>query len=451
MKPKQTLPEKPSLLSEGYFRAVFEQTDRMLFTVDVETGHVVSFNNKTHQQLGYSRKAFSKLKLSDFSTGDTSGPEKRPLRPFNKNGEGDVRTQYRTKKGALLDVRVRIKAMTHAKKTWLLFDAQEISARKLSDKFKRLSTAIFEAATEAILVTDAEGTILSVNPAFTRITGYSAAEVLGKNPRILQSGRQNKAFYKKMWGAIHAHGHWQGEIWNRRKNGKIYPEWLSITAVKDEEDHSVQYAALFSDITQRKAGQAKLERQAYYDPLTRLPNRTLFLERLSQAIKLTRRNQGKAALIFVDLDRFKAVNDSLGHTAGDAILKQSADRLLACVRETDTVARTGGDEYLIVLTNINSKEEASIVAQKILEQFSAPFIVNRRKVALGASIGIAMVPENGEEHRTLIENADLAMYRSKTTGRNTHYFFHPIMKKTAKQNAEKKRAPRKPAHSRTPS
>ncbi len=432
MRSKQQKQIEAPPLSETLYQTLFEQSDRFLFVVDPKTGRLVSFNDKLRQCLEYTRKDFSHLNFSDFVIGESTKTATPNLLILNAKGLGAFRARYRTRKGALLDVQVRAKRITLKRKPVLLFDAHEIAARKLSDQFKRLSTAIFEAATEAILVTDVEGNILAVNPAFTRITGYSAEEVLGKNPKILQSGRQDKAFYKKMWETICTEGHWQGEIWNRRKNGKIYPEWLSITAVKDEEDHSVQYAALFSDITQRKAGEAKLEFQAYYDSLTRLPNRTLFLERLSQAIKQTRRNDSKAALLFVDLDRFKAVNDHMGHAAGDTVLKMSAARLQACVRETDTVARSGGDEFLIVLTNIKTKEQAARVAKEILVQFAAPFQIKGRKASLGASIGIAMVPEDGEQGSTLIENADLAMYRSKTSGRNLHHFYDKKMKKEEK-------------------
>lgn len=282
------------------------------------------------------------------------------------------------------------------------------------------------------MVSDPNGNILTINQAFTKITGYSADEVVGKNARILQSGRHTKGFYEEMWQAMTGVGHWRGEVWNRRKNGEVYPEWLSITSVKGSEEETVQYIGLFSDITKLKQDEEKLYFQAHYDPLTKLPNRMLILERLSQAVKRARREKKRAALFFVDLDRFKHVNDSFGHVAGDEILKKAAHRLLSCVRETDTIGRSGGDEFIVVLPDIEGRKEASFVAKKIIEKLSHPFQLEGQEIFLGASVGIAIVPDDSEEEDLLLKNADMAMYKAKASGRSTFCFFSDKMEEIAK-------------------
>lgn len=427
MKKQEEVSEKTVPIPNDPYQSILEQTHSALFVVEPNTGRVIFFNNNAHRHLGYTREEFSKLKIFDFNPLQSDEETKKLLEAIGIKGTHIYKTKIRTKAGKMQSVQFTAKQITIDGNTFLLLEGHEIAERKLSERFKRLSTAIFDAAAEAILVTDDDQNIISVNPAFTRITGYPPEEVLGENPKILQSGKHNRAFYKAMWKAIHTTGHWQGEIWNRRKNGETYPEWLSIMAVEDDREHIIQYIGLFSDISQRKAGELRLEHQAYYDPLTNLPNRILFMERLGQAIRQARRNRSKAACLFVDLDRFKPVNDVFGHHAGDQVLKMTSERLLSCVRETDTVARSGGDEFLVVLTNIKEREEASIVAREILAKLSDPFQLKGDKTSIGASIGITIVPDDSEKESVLINNADKAMYRSKDSGRNTYYFFNRKM------------------------
>ncbi|MFQ5597428.1 MAG: putative bifunctional diguanylate cyclase/phosphodiesterase [Nitrospiria bacterium] len=421
---------------EDRYRALFEWSEDIVLVVDPQTGRLFDFNNNANTRLGYTRRVFAKMRVGDFVIMQPEDNVAKRLETLRAKGSDRFQMRFRTQSGAVREVYVGSKTIVLEGKDYLRWHCREISRGTLSETFKHLSTAIFNASSEAILITNSEKKIISVNPAFTKITGYAAEEVLGKNPKILQSGRHDQGFYKEMWKRINALGHWQGEIWNRRKNGETYPEWLSITAVEDEENHVVQYTAVFSDITQRKAGETKLKLQAYYDPLTKLPNRILLLERLSQAIKQTRRKKCKAALLFVDLDRFKQVNDTLGHQFGDGILKMSAEKLVASVRETDTVARAGGDEFLIVLTEIKGREEASMVAKEILARFSDPFEMEGHHISLGASIGISIVPDDSMEGLVLIDKADMAMYQSKTSGRNSHHFFSHKMNKTAKDRTD---------------
>ncbi len=301
---------------------------------------------------------------------------------------------------------------------------QGIAAHKKAEKKEYLATTLINAANEAIISTDLHGNILSVNPAFSRITGYSVEEVIGKNPSILKSKRHDKGFYKAMWDKITTSGHWAGEIWNRRKNGEIFPEWLSITALKDKQGNVIQYVAFYIDITGRKEDETKLYRRAHYDELTGLPNRTLFKERLLQNIKLTKRNRKKSALLFLDLDKFKQVNDTFGHMAGDRILNEAGKRMLTCIREADTVARYSGDEFLVILSDITDRKDSVVVTNKIIEKLSSPFLINDRNISISASIGITIIPDDGEEIAVLLNNADRAMYQAKSLGRNRFYFFN---------------------------
>ncbi|MDD5242105.1 MAG: EAL domain-containing protein [Sulfuricella sp.] len=287
----------------------------------------------------------------------------------------------------------------------------------------KLADKIFEYASEGVLITSPQGNILNVNNAFTTVTGYSREEVLGKSPGLLNSGRQDATFYRAMWQALLETGRWQGEIWNRRKNGEIYLEWLSITAVKDDENRPTHYVAIFSDITTVKENEQRIHNLAYFDALTELPNRVLFQDRLQQAMARAERDHKLVALMLLDLDRFKLINDTLGHTAGDVLLMDAAGRIGECVRESDTVARLGGDEFTVILPDMDNAISASQVAQKIIDTLAMPFTLEGRQVFITASIGISLYPSNGESVETLTKAADIAMYHAKEQGRNNYQFF----------------------------
>jgi len=312
----------------------------------------------------------------------------------------------------------------------LLLAVTDLTERKRAEEKLRLAATVFEASTESIMVTDARGTIKAVNGAFARTTGYTPREVIGRNPRILKSGRMLAEYYAGLWHTLTETGYWEGEIWNRRKDGKIYHEWLTVTAVC-EDGQVVEYVAVFSDITRRRLSAEEIHYQAHYDSLTHLPNRNLLLERLGQAIRQHEREPQKFALLFVDLDRFKNVNDTLGHIAGDRLLQETAQRLLGCVRASDTVARQVGDEFAILLQDIERSTDAARVAAKILGKLAQPFDLDGQSAYVGASIGIALFPDDGLESAQLSRNADLAMQRAKETGRNTFQFFEPAMTEAA--------------------
>ncbi len=276
---------------------------------------------------------------------------------------------------------------------------------------------------EGVIVTDAERHILLVNASFCRVTGYSREESLGQNPKMLQSGRHSQEFYALMWNQLQKLGSWEGEIWNRRKSGEVYPEWLSIAVVKNEKQEITHYLAIFADITNRKLAEQRLKDLAHFDPLTGLPNRVLYHDRLHQALALARRRQDKVALLFIDLDQFKSVNDTLGHSVGDALLLKTAEVLKTCVREVDTVARVGGDEFTVILSGIAREEDASHVAQKILQAFSHPLVVAGISLRTTPSIGIALSTGEHEDIETLHSHADKAMYEVKRQGRNAYGFY----------------------------
>ena len=283
---------------------------------------------------------------------------------------------------------------------------------------ERIASDVFEHALEGMLVAGRDGLIIKVNPAFTSTTGYSAEEAIGRNPSMLQSGRQDAAFYRRFWHALNTRGQWQGEIWNRRKNGEVYPEWLNIIAVHDEMGLVEHYVAIFSDITERKRQEALITYQAHHDALTGLPNRTLFRDRVEQALSISRRHDHQdAAVMFLDLDRFKQVNDSFGHDVGDLLLREVARRLRAAVRESDTVARLGGDEFTVLLPELAGAEGAASVADKILEATREPCHIAGHDIFITTSIGIALYPRDGNDVDSLMKTADAAMYQVKARGR----------------------------------
>lgn len=287
----------------------------------------------------------------------------------------------------------------------------------------KLMSKVFENASEGVVITAPDTTIISVNRAFTEVTGYSAAEVIGQKPDMLQSGRQDADFYQRMWDELMRVGQWQGEIWNCNKRGEIYLEWLSVTAVKDESGNLSHYIGIFSDITTEKENEERLAHLAHYDQLTNLPNRILFDDRLKQALALARRGGKRLAVMFLDLDGFKAINDSYGHSAGDTLLQQVAGRLSECVRISDTVARFGGDEFTIVLSEIDSKESAAMIAFKIIEAIARPFDIGGNDAHVTASLGISLYPVDGQQANTLLKKADNAMYQAKRHGKNHHEFY----------------------------
>jgi len=289
----------------------------------------------------------------------------------------------------------------------------------------RLSAKVFESTSEGITITDKDGCILAVNPAFSHITGYSEEEVLSQNPRILQSGRHDEEFYRQMWQRLSETGQWRGEIWNKRNNGEIYPEFLMISSIKNEEQETVNYVAVFSDITAIKQAEDQLKYLAHHHPLTGLPNRLLLHARLEHSIQHIKREKERGAVMFLDLDNFKKINDSLGHNAGDEVLKDVALRLQGHSREVDTVSHISGDEFVIVLQSIRTVHDATARAKKILDSLQQPFIVDGYELYVSGSIGIAEFTGENNDIESLLKNADAAMYKAKESGKNCYHLYSP--------------------------
>ncbi|BAN36076.1 PAS/PAC sensor-containing diguanylate cyclase/phosphodiesterase [Sulfuricella denitrificans skB26] len=317
---------------------------------------------------------------------------------------------------------------------------EDITEHKTAEEDLRVAAATFETQ-EAILITDSDAKIMRVNPAFQEITGYSKEEVIGQNPRILQSGRHDAAFYQAMWAALRDTGKWSGEVWDKRKNGEIYPKSMTITAVYDDNQQVSNYVAVFTDISQRKQSEQEIHQLAFYDPLTQLPNRRLLMDRLQQAMAVSARSGRHGALLFLDLDHFKIINDTRGHAMGDLLLIEVARRLQTCVREGDSVARLGGDEFVVVLEELSSRQDEAatlteLVAEKIRNKLSQPYALKEYECHTTPSIGISLFHGHLESVDDLLQHADVAMYQAKAAGRNAIRFFDPQMQTALDMRAD---------------
>ncbi|GEM_PF-6987881 len=305
---------------------------------------------------------------------------------------------------------------------------EQFETRRQTETTLRLVQAAFEQSREGVVITGTDGTIVAVNPATSLISGYSPDELLGANMRLVKSGHHDAAFYRAMFKYIAANGYWQGEIWNRRKSGEIFPQWLTITAVKNDLGKTTNYVGTFADISAIKQSEFKLDHIAHHDSLTDLPNRLLLTSRLAHAVGQLKRNGGYAAALMIDLDHFRTVNDSLGHAAGDELLQIAVTRMLSRVRQCDMLARIGGDEFVVVLENLDEPLRAGTVAQALIDEMSLPFILSSgRDVFVGASIGICVMPEDGIDPAQILRNADAALHEAKAAGRATYRFYRPAL------------------------
>ncbi|WP_127471352.1 putative bifunctional diguanylate cyclase/phosphodiesterase [Thiomicrorhabdus aquaedulcis] len=352
------------------------------------------------------------------------------------NGQGAYRQEYRMHHahGGIIWVQDRgdvVERDAAGQPLRMMGSLLDVTAQKQTEVDLRIAAAAFETQ-EGMCITDLNQRILRVNNAFTQVTGFSFQEVLGRNPSILHSGRHSDAFYQAMWATINRTGGWQGEVWNRRKNGEVYPEWLTITAVKNTQNEVTHYVASMSDITQRKDAEEAIKNLAYYDPLTHLPNRRLLQDRLQQAVSKMARDPRLGALMFIDLDNFKTLNDTLGHDVGDQLLQQVAGRLSSCVREVDTVARLGGDEFVVMLCELDTAHSvaafyAENIAEKVLKALNQPYRLMGHNYLSTPSIGVTMFSDHKMSVDELLKRADLAMYQAKAMGRNAIRFYDPKM------------------------
>ncbi|TVO70038.1 EAL domain-containing protein [Sedimenticola selenatireducens] len=305
----------------------------------------------------------------------------------------------------------------------MLVSIHDLSHTRKTEERLRLAASVFDNTDEGVVITDTNSTVIEVNRAFTDITGYTRQEVVGQNPRILKSGHHDESFYRDLWSAIQETDRWRGELWNRRKDGSIYPEWMTISCVRDRDGALTHYIGVFTDISQIKRSQEQLDHLAHHDSLTNLPNRLLLHERLDQAIKHAERSHTQLAVIFIDLDNFKNINDSLGHPIGDQLLQSVAVKLSKSLRQGDTVARLGGDEFVLLLDEIDQSDHAAVMARKIKNIFAAPFLLDNHEIHVTTSMGICLYPQDGTDRETLLRNADAAMYRAKQAGRDNFQYY----------------------------
>lgn len=341
---------------------------------------------------------------------------------FLNHTQASIELTIRTAGGTLYEIRLDSMSAKEIGQPFVCRTVMtDLSNVRKAEQASSLTARVIESAAEGIMITDAQHVIISVNPAFERSTGYSAQEAIGNSPAMLHSGRHDEQFYQQMRDSLEAQGQWQGEVWNRHKSGEIYPEWLSISAVKNARQCVTNYVGIFSDAQTQKHILERLHYLAYYDGLTGLPNRRLFLDRLSLSISQARRNKHQLAVMFVDIDHFKQINDTLGHKFGDALLAAITERMKSCLRDGDTLARLGGDEFTVILPVISHPDAAINVAKKILDSYAAPVNVGGNILPVTASIGISIFPDDGVEADDLLNYADIAMYKVKQTGRNGYW------------------------------
>ena len=301
-------------------------------------------------------------------------------------------------------------------------EGSDVTERHRVEEQRRLALRVFQSSHDGIMITDAHGVILDVNQAFSHLTGYDRDETIGRSYRLLDSGHHDEAFFEQMFDTIARQDHWLGEIWNRTKSGAISVVLMTISVVRDATGQLTHYVGVFTDITRRKESEQRLEHLAHHDALTDLPNRSLFRDRLLQAIRASQRDQGMLAVLFIDLDHFKEVNDTLGHVAGDSLLIEAARRIVGCVRCSDTVARLGGDEFTVIVHDAGDREVAADIAEKIITALASPFVLGSDSVRISASVGISLYPDDAVDADLLMRAADQAMYRAKALGRNGFSF-----------------------------
>lgn len=424
--------------SEEGFRNLFEKNSSVMWLVDLESGRIIEANKAAAVFYGYSREQLMAMSVEEINV----LPRERivEIRQQILLEECNFfHFQHRLSSGELRDVEVHSTPIKSAGRTLAFSIIHDVTQRRQAEAELRIAAVAFNSQ-EAMMVTDARSVILRVNQAFTDITGYTAEDSVGRTPHLLQSGRHPPDFYREMWDIVRRTGAWQGEVWDRRKNGQEYPKWLSISAVKGDDGAVTNYVGTHHDITERKMAESKIDELAFFDPLTHLPNRTLLLDRLKQVMTSCNRNATFGAVLFIDLDHFKTLNDLQGHHKGDLLLLQVALRITASIREGDTVARFGGDEFVVVLGNLKgyaaeAATQTEVVGEKILEAIGQMYQLGSISYRCTASIGATLFYGRHTPIDDVLKQADLAMYKSKETGRNALRFFDPAMQTVVMERA----------------
>lgn len=418
--------------AEIEYRAILQTSHDGYWMVSAQDARFIEVNTAAARMLGYAPEEMLKMRIPDVEAAQSPEFIANNIRAIMSSPTRSARfeTRHRHRDGHVLDVEVSTQYI-EVRGGILVAFIRDISERKAAQENMLLSKHILNSISEGVAVTDSQQRFVYVNPAFTRITGYAEEDVLGRSPKLLSSGLMEKTFYGRMWGSIDEEGRWEGEIIDRRKSGESYNEWLSISTLKDERGEVDRYVSVFSDISERKAVERHIVHLAQHDFLTGLPNRMLLLDRLSQAIALARRDNRRVAVLFFDLDRFKNINDTLGHLIGDKFLKEVAARISGASRASDTISRLGGDEFVVMLTDIGSVEDVSMIAEKMLASVAGVCHIDGNDIEITTSIGISLFPDDGGDAEVLLKCADTAMYHAKQNGRNNFQFFTGEMNRRA--------------------
>jgi len=419
------------------FGKILESSLNEIYVFDAATFRFIEVNHGACRNLGYSMEELRLLSPWDLKPEFKKREFLAKIAPLH-SGEAEIlrfETAHQRKDGSCYPVEVHLQRFAEEGESVFAAVVLDITERKKAHERLLLAEKVFQNAGNGILVTVPDTTIVDINRAYEEITGFRREDVINRKPNMTRSGRHGESYFREMWDALAKNGEWSAEFWDRRKSGEVYPCWVTINAITDDDGKLVNYVAVFKDVTHQKAAEEKLEQLAYFDPLTELPNRALFRDRLEHHIDLAERRHERFALLYIDLDRFKNVNDTLGHDAGDGLLVKVAKHLSSCVRRSDTIARLGGDEFTIILSEIDRRRDAEIVADTIIERLRRPLKLDGHEAYVGASIGIAIYPDDGTDFATLTKNADTAMYRAKDSGRGNHQFFSVEM-----NNANERRA-----------
>jgi diguanylate cyclase (GGDEF)-like protein/PAS domain S-box-containing protein len=421
-------------LQEGFdlYQAAINTPALGFWTLDA-TGHFLEVNDTYLLQSGYSREEILQMQVPDVEAQENPEETAAHIAEIIGTGYARFRTIHRRKDGTVWQVEIVTTFSPIQGGRFFVF-VEDLSEKVAQESRLQMASLVFETMDQAVVVTDADNRIVTINPATTRITGYALDEVRGKDPKIFASGRHDADFYAAMWHALQTSRHWEGEIWDRRKDGAVYAKWLTINVITDTHGNLYQYVSVFSDITERKKTQELIWHQANFDSLTGLPNRHLLLERLEQEIKKAQRDGHTMAVLFIDLDRFKEINDTLGHAKGDALLVQAARRLTAHVRATDTVARLGGDEFTVVLPEYGDRANLERIVQLLIREMAEPFDLSDNDLGyVSASVGITLYPDDAHNLEELLKHADQAMYVAKAEGRNRYSYFTASMQQEVRE------------------
>jgi len=406
--------------SERQYRALMQEAADGIFIADSE-GNYLNINPRGCQMVGYSEDELRRMNMCDLIPPGDPPPQLALLRTARTIM---LERRLRHRDGRLIEVEISATMLEDGRVQSIV---RNITERKQSEAEARKLSSAVEQTADSVLITDVNGIIEYINPAFEHTTGYSSAEAVGQTPRLVKSGRHDRAFYERMWTTILAGNVYRAVQTNRRKDGTLYHEEKTITPIRNENGRITHFVSTGKDITERIETQERLQFLAYHDPLTRLPNRSLFLDRLEHALKRAPRTPRSAAVLFLDVDRFKVINDTLGHDVGDRLLQTLAKRLQTCVRDADTVARISGDEFAVLLEDVGSTDDVVRVVRKTLQAFASPFDLGERELFITSSIGVSVYPEDGNTANDLLKTADTAMYRAKEAGRNTYQFYSADM------------------------